>query len=289
MIGFIFALISAIGYSLNQIFSKKLLKNKLNDFETTIISKFFLIFLLGILVFFLGRFDLFTYSKLEFTLLIISSFIATIGFLSLLKSFKYLKVSEALSIANIYPFIILLLSFMFFKEIINLYQFLTMIIVFVGIVFLIKSRSEFKLSKNYFYPIITSIGWGLYGFIIFYLVENNKNVYSVIFNLELFILLFTIILSYILNINIDFKKGLSKNNLFYGFLVGFTTIIGSLFYGLSTNYIQSSIASSISSTQILFATIFSIFILNEKISKKQYMGVIIISIGLILFNLVWKN
>lgn len=287
MLGFLFALISAIGYSLNQIFNKKLLLNNLSSIETLLLSNFFILFFSFFLFLFYGVFDLVNYSFFDLILLIISGFFGFFGIVYLIKSFSILSVGEALSMANIYPFFVLFFSFFFMGIYINLINLLLMITVFFGIMILIKGKKSFKVSLKLFYPLITAFSWGLYGFVIYLLLNKHFNLYSIIFYLEFLILIFTLI--YYLFIYKGHLKNFnsnlfSKNNLIYASLVAITTNIGTLFYGYSTHYINPAIASSIGSSQVVFAFIFSFFLLKERVTFIQILGISWVFLGLFLFN-----
>ncbi len=288
MIGFIYALISSIGYSLNQIYNKKLLIKGLSNLESILISNFFLTINIFTLLILFGKIEIYKYSNLDFVLLIIGSILATIGLLFLFKSFKTLLISESLAIANIYPFITLILSAIFLNERITLFQFLLMILIFIGIITLIREKKGFKLSKYYFFPLITGIAWGYIGFLIFYLSQKNINLYSIIFLLEFGILIASLMAYRLFEKKEKKRKNISKYLpiIYIGFLSGLFTLIGTFFYGLSVNYIPSSIASSIASTQIMFSIISSYLLLNEKIRKEQIIGFVIIILSLILFNVI---
>lgn len=283
-IGFILAIISAIGYSLNQIFNKKLTQNSLSNLQALLIGNFFLGIFAMIIAIFFADLNNITLDKINIFLILTAGISGAIGPWMLLKSFKKLNIGEALAIANIFPFLNLGLLILFFNKTINLLQFSTMILVFIGIYILIKNKSKIKLNKYLMYPHITALVWGYYGFAIYSLILRGNDPYIVIGILEFFMFISTLFFFFI------FKEKFSNNLIkpkviFFAILVGITTTIGSLFYALSTKYINPAIASSIGSTQVAFAFIFSYLLLSEKINLKQIIGLIIITFGLMLFNI----
>jgi drug/metabolite transporter (DMT)-like permease len=289
MFGIILSLISAIGYSLNQIFNKKLILNRLNNYEALFISNIFLLFFNFLIMVSFSRKIIFS----EITKIITSNFIyyymlnGLIGFFALFflfKSFKRLKVGESLTIANIYPFVTLFLTFFFFGEKITLFQLIIMLIIFVSIFFLIIDDSKFKLSIYDFYPLLTAIGWGTYGFLIYYYLKNNLDLYISLFLIQLFMFLFSLVFFlYYKSKNIK-KILINKKNILFGFLAGFFSFIGTLFYSLGTFYLNPAIVSSIGSAQVPLSFLFSYFILSEKINKKQIILILFITSCLFLFN-----
>jgi len=281
LIGFSYSLISALFYSVNNIFSKKITQ-KVNELETFFISNMFLTIISGFIAFTFGDFN-FTFNLEIFLIVLIGSLFGFIAFLCFLYSFKNFYVSESLVIANTNPFVVLIFSILLFNEKISLIEFIGMITVFYGIYSIIRNKSKFRINKNVILPFITSLGWGVYSLVIITLLRLNMNIFYIVFILEAGILLFLIFYLLLFKIKINKKIFTSSYILKNGFLAGITTNFGTLFSTLAFKTINPPIASSIISSQVLFASFFGYLFLKEKVTHKQFIGYFLVFLGLVIF------
>ena len=109
--------------------------------------------------------------------------------------------------------------------------------------------------------------------------------YNLIFYLELVSL---IIFAVYFKINKKIKydnKSLNTKNIINATICASTGIIAIAILVLAYQKINSAVANSIVSTQIILVAILSIPIFGEKLKTPQYIGILIVLIGLILFNL----
>ena len=84
------------------------------------------------------------------------------------------------------------------------------------------------------------------------------------------------------NLKFKFSKKLFPILLVFGFLSALTTFL----LMTSAKMVGASITSFIMQTTVIFALIYSIFGLKEKFTKKEFVGIIFIAIGLFVLN--WK-
>jgi len=84
------------------------------------------------------------------------------------------------------------------------------------------------------------------------------------------------------NLKFKFSKKLFPILLVFGFLSALTTFL----LMTSAKMVGASITSFIMQTTVIFALMYSIFGLKEKFTKKEFVGIIFIAIGLFVLN--WK-
>ncbi len=283
----IYALIATVGYSSNHIVNKFILE-KLNTWNTVFITSFFvslIIFVFSILYWV----DWVMPSFYEWIFLIFSSVIGFIALWGLFKSFENISIGESISIANAFPFVMLILMFVFYQELINIFQFFAMLIVFVWIVLIAIQDQNFRFSKKTLYAFITLVGWWIYNFSMDFFVRQWFEILQIAFMFEFGIFISSLLYVVFTNqVNKDFCLFL-KNNLkivWLGFLSWISTAIWTFFTVLAMSYISAAIVWSVVSSQVVFSTILGYLVLNEKISIKKIVGILIVFVGLFIYNFV---
>jgi len=288
MIELFIAILSPIAYSFNNIFVKKLSK-KINSQTSLILVYSNLSLILGIIAFFLGDFSHKFNLELIFYILIIG-FFGALGIWALFESFKKLPISKTLAIANLYPFITLIILYLLGIENFTIEKVILLIIISFGISLVLnfdfKNKKNIKFNKNLIYPIITMVCWGIFFSILNKFVVLNINPINTIFYSEFSIFLFILIyFSIFKSKEFEFNK-INSKIIFNSFLggisagVGGLSIIYAILFGLS-----GTIASSIASIQIIFSSIFAYLFFKEKLNLKQILGIIIITISLVLYQI----
>jgi len=283
MLGITFALLSTIGYSINQIFNKKLTYH-VDTWNVMVLTGAIITLTLGIGTYFFGDFshDI-SLGVILFTL--IAGFAGFIALYALLKSFSKLNIGEALAIGNAYPFLILIMAWLTMGETLNFLELMGMLSIFLGILLVIKEKGKFEWTKYIYLPFITLLGWAVYNFAIGYLVNQGISMFNVAFYLE-FLVFFFSLLYLIIKSDLSISPKIFKPNLFsLGLLSGISTSAGTLFFAFATSYIETAIVGSIVSSQVIFAGLLGYLFLNEKLTKAQIIGVGIVFIGLALIEL----
>lgn len=90
-------------------------------------------------------------------------------------------------------------------------------------------------------------------------------------------------LSFTKNLKFKFSKKLFPILIVFGFLSALTTFL----LMTSAKMVGASITSFIMQATVIFALMYSIFGLKEKFTKKEFVGIIFIAIGLFVLN--WKS
>ena len=164
MLGFIYALLSAIFFSTNNIFLKKTTQKI--EIHTAFLMIYFFVTLTALIIsFFLGNYN-HTFDFMIFLKIVLIGFVGAIAIFSLMESFSRISVAKSLAIANFYPFISLFLFYLFYLQKISLFNFISMLIVFFGIILTLDGKFKLKFNKNLLFPITTAIGWGIYYFLL---------------------------------------------------------------------------------------------------------------------------
>ncbi len=282
----LFAILSSFGYSFNHIINKFILE-KIDAWKAVFFTSFFVSLVLFFFTLFSWEFN-FSLNLYDFLVLVLGSIVGFFALWTLFKSFEFISVWESISIANTFPFIIVLFLFISYQELISLYELLWMIVVFLGIVLLVKQNWSFKFSLDTKFAFITAIGWGFYNFAIDYFVRGGFDFLQIAFMLEVWVFLssaFYLIFRNMLQKS-DFESFLmDKKLVFFCFLSGLSTAWWTYFTVLAMSYLNAAVVGSIVSTQVVFAAILAYFILNEKLNYIKIFAIFIVFIGLIFYNL----
>ena len=283
----LFAIISSFGYSFNHIINKFILE-KIDTWKSVFFTSFFVSLILFFFTFFGSDFD-FSLNLDDWIVLVLGSIVWFVALWSLFKSFEFISIWESISIANIFPFVIVLFLFVSYQELIGLYELFWMIVVFLGIFLLVKQNWSFKFSLDTKFAFITAIGWGFYNFAIDYFVRGGFDFLQIAFMLELWVFLssaFYLIFRNMLQKS-DFESFLmDKKLVFFCFLSGLSTAWWTYFTVLAMSYLNAAVVGSIVSTQVVFAAILAYFILKERISYLKILWIFLVFVGIFIYNLI---
>ena len=199
--------------------------------------------------------------------------------LNVLYSYKYGDLSYVYPIARGgSSLIITIISIIFLTNKINVYGFIGIMIVCLGL-FLISKNMFFKVNKvSFLLAISTAILITSYTIIDGLGIRRSNNPYT-----YLFWMLFLNGIPVLLISSLKKQKGIRKLNiklLLWGILAGVIAIIS---YGIvvwSMQFIEIAYVSSIRETSIIFATLFSFLILDEKRAKNRVFPAVLVVIGI---------
>jgi len=285
--GIIFGFLSMLGWGISDFLAAKS-SRKIGSVLTFFWSQIFS-FLIGLIYFFL-KFQIF-YKKDIFNFfppLLLIGFLYTIATLFFYEGLIKGKVSLVSPIGASYSWIIVLLSAIFFKEILKTNQIIGIISIIFGVPLLsinlrelseIKKLNTFNGAKE---GLIAMLGWG---FALFLITPASRALgwFLPIFALRLFTLLF--VAGYIIFSNQSFKINFQPPLFVLLSLIGLLDMGASFTYcfGVSKEYasIVAPIAASFPLVTILLAKIF----LKEKLLPNQILGIISVIAGLILISI----
>ncbi len=249
---YVFAFLSAIFVALSHIVRKKVLYNE-HALEFSVIRSFFIM----LIAFFLlpwVNFSLLTGELIVLFLLI--GFIASFATIFLSKSMRHMEISTVGPLTNLSPVFLLILTYFFLGEKINMQQLGGIALVIIGgyalnvdhkLSNLKKPISKFLKSKYYHFLLFSLILYSFTAFLDKIAIDKMLAIgfgKSTIYTATFFIWLFMgINLLVILYWKYDFIKGIKhgiKVGGFLTFLAGLFSVVSSLFYfqALSMNYVS---------------------------------------------------
>lgn len=280
ILGIVYALLSAFFYAVNNLFNKKL-SEELNEYEALVYAAFFLLFFAGGLNFVLGSF-IFNLSVESLIFLVSASIIGFVALLFLFKSFEHLPVGIILTLANIFPLFTLLFATFYHNLSFSFWLLIPLLIIFLGTWNIHYSRKEHANKAFIYMPLITAFGWGYYSFSSYSLLELNMSAFTVAFYLEAGVFLVGLCYALLFR-KLSFSQKKLRSNLPYALGAGIFLTAGTLFIMFALERIHPAIASSIATSDIIFASVLSYVFFKEKLSKQELVGISIIILGLLMY------
>ncbi len=214
--------------------------------------------------------------------IVLSGITTAVLWLTYFKALKLADVSKVSPIDKTSIILTLILSNLFLNEKITLVKIISMLLIAIGSWLMTSKKNNVKEKSNQwiFYAILTAIFTSLATIFGKIGIDN--------INLNLATLLKTIVAAIVIWSAVfitkkDEKiKNISKKSWTFIFLSGITTGLSWTFYFLSLRKGEASLVFSIEKLSIVVAVLFSIIFLNEKLSKKAIIGLIIIIFGTLL-------
>ncbi|MFC1732274.1 DMT family transporter [candidate division KSB1 bacterium] len=200
------------------------------------------------------------------------------------------KVSLVSPIAHSSVLITVILSYIFYREILQGKNMIAVILLIIGVVVISFRYSEIKklrMSKTIVlgaeFAFLTMLGWGLYFFLIKPIVVELGALLAVLY-LELGIT-FLILLPFIFGI-IKKKKLISPGTAKpYLLFAGITVALGSLSFNYGIEKAAVSIIYPVANSALLITVIGSYIFLKERVETNQYIATFIILLGLVLVSI----
>ena len=279
----LFGLIAMVGYGLSnaiaQVPSKEIGSRKTIFYRNIFVS----ILLLAVLLPFLKE----TVFSPKYILITLA--IAFIGYFSLMAFYKALKVGKVgivSPLANSSVIFTVLLSIIFFGEILSTIQFLAIALIILGIILVslnfkdLKNSHLFKISSGIPYALLTCFIWGL----VFFLFKIPVNVIGPILTsltLEFGIMIYSGIHIHFSKLNFSLPN---KKILLPIFLVAFFGAIGTLFFTLGIKNYSVSLVAAITFANPLVATLYGKIVYKEKLHLQQYFAIALMILGIVLIS-----
>ena len=282
-IGLIYAITSAFMFGISNVIAKKSLQN-VNMFQLMTIRSFFTLLTLIPFLFFT---NFILPSLIDGIMIILIGVIGAVAYYLFVKAFSITDISVVSALTRTSVLITVLLSIIFLGESLQLLHYIAMLIVLLGIFLItadLKSLDPEKLlheKKAMMYIAFCIILWGFMYFLLKYSVNSVGAIYTA-FYLELFVFLF--LLPIFFKHSSDIFQGIKKNNLFILFLIGSFTALGTLFYSYAISMIYVSIAVIIINVSPLITAVFARMFIDEKLTKKKLLGIVLTIIGVIVIS-----
>ena len=215
--------------------------------------------------------------KVGWTVLISRSVFGTIGLVLNFYAISHISLADSSIIQKLSPFIIIILSYIFFKEEMTRFQFFAIIIAFVGTILIIKPSGNDIISMGALAALSGALCAGIAYTCVRYLGTHNISGEFIIFffsSLSSLMLLPYLILDY---------RTMTYYQLSMLLLAGISATIGQ--YGVTFAY-KFAAAKNISVfdySQVLFSGIFGYMFFGEFPDFQSLIGyIIVISVGVVL-------
>ena len=216
-------------------------------------------------------------NKTGWLVLISRSVFGTIGLVLNFYAISHISLADSSIIQKLSPFIIIILSYIFFKEEMTRFQFFSIIIAFIGIILIIKPSGNDIISMGALAALLGALCAGIAYTCVRYLGTHNISGEFIIFffsSLSSLMLLPYLIFDY---------RSMSLYQLSMLLLAGISATIGQ--YGVTFAY-KFAAAKNISVfdySQVLFSGIFGYMFFGEFPDFQSLIGyIIVISVGIVV-------
>ncbi len=284
-LGIIFGLIAMIGFGISNGMSQKIVKKE-GIVRTAMFRNIFIVILLfPVLLYFLPFFNI----SIQF--IVIALLIGVIGYVPLVTFYKAIergKVGVIIPISDSSFLVTILLSVVFFGEILSLANNLSILLIIAGIILLsvdfrdFSGSGLFSMSSGIPVAVLTCFLWGL----VFFLLKIPVNVVGPVissFLLELGVLLGSGINMKISGISRHLPGRRILSEIFLIALLGAT---GSLFYNLGISVSDVSVVVALAFSSPFIATLYGKIVYKEKLRIIQYLAIVFILVGIVSISLL---
>ncbi|MBN2042246.1 MAG: DMT family transporter [Candidatus Aenigmarchaeota archaeon] len=282
-LGIIFGLIAMLGYGLSNGMSQKIVKKEGIVRTAVFRNVFIVLLLLPVLLYFLPA------SGVSLTFVMIALMIGIVGYVPLVTFYKAIekgKVGVITPISNSSFLVTILLSVVFFGEILSPSNAFSVLLIVAGIILIsvdfrdFSGSGIFRISSGIPIAVLTCFLWGM----VFFLLKIPVSVVGPVissFLLELGVLLVS-------GINMKFS-GISHHlpgrwMLSEIFLVALFGTAGSLFYNLGISVSDVSVVVALSFSSPFIAAVYGRIAYKERLRLIQYVAIIVILSGIFLLS-----
>ena len=219
----------------------------------------------------------FPQSKMSWGVLISRSVFGTIGLVFNFYAISHISLADSTIIQKLSPFVIIILSYIFFKEKMTRFQLIAIIIAFIGVGFIIKPTGNGLISLGAFAALLGAFCSGVAYTCVRYLGTHNVSGEFIIFffsSLSTLLLLPYLIFDY---------REMSIYQLSMLILAGASATIGQYGVTFAYRYAAAKNISVFDYSQVLFSGILGFIFFSELPDLQSLIGyIIVISIGIIL-------
>lgn len=282
--GYIYGAIAAATYGMNPLFALPLYQDGFNTDSVLFFRYLFAIPLLGIMIYARGR-NFKLQNLKEISILVIMGMLMALSSLTLFKSYTYIDVGIASTLLFVYPILVALIMWIFFKEKISALTTTCIVLASIGISLLFKGKDGSIINlTGVFLVFASSLAYAIY-----LVAINQKNLKNIpTLKITFYVLLFGIVF-------FAFKLVLSNSiclptktshwiNLFgLGF---FPTTISLLFTTKAIQYIGSTPTAILGAIEPVTALFFGIIVFGETLIYREMIGIvlIIVSVSIIVVS-----
>ena len=216
-------------------------------------------------------------SHIAWGVLISRSVFGTIGLVFNFYAISHISLADSTIIQKLSPFVIIILSYIFFKEKMTRFQLIAIIIAFIGVGFIIKPTGNGLISLGAFAALLGAFCSGVAYTCVRYLGTHNVSGEFIIFffsSLSTLLLLPYLIFDY---------REMSIYQLSMLILAGASATIGQYGVTFAYRYAAAKNISVFDYSQVLFSGILGFIFFSELPDLQSLFGyIIVISVGVIL-------
>ena len=282
--GFLFAAISAISYGLLPIFIIPVKKAGFS-LDVTLFYRFFISFVFVLLFLLYKKVDL-KISKFEVVIMLILGLFYALSSEFLFLAYDYLSPGIASTILFVYPIIVALILFVFYKEKLTKATVFSLIISFAGV--LVLSAKDSLENINFIGLLISfmsAVSYALY----IVLVNKSKISFSGI-KISLYSLLFSSLYYLIKILLLDESIMVDSSFLFNTAIFSLVTTVFSMVALVEAIKLIGSTSSSImGALEPVVAVGISVLMFNEEFTLSLFIGLVLILFGVIVNIVTTKN
>lgn len=209
-------------------------------------------------------------------------FLLPLVFLFLVASIKYMGIVKTDAAQRLSLFIPILAAWFIFKEEFNSYKVIGLVIGFLALLFILRKQSE-NTENKWIYPAVVLIGFGIIDILfkqiaLFTTLPYTTSLFVV------FAIALVIAVAIVLYGMISKKEKLNSKNILFGALVGIFNFGNILFYlkahkAFAEN--PSTVFAGMNIGVIILGSIIGVFFFKEKLSKMNYLGLILALISIV--------
>ncbi|KKQ35677.1 MAG: hypothetical protein US52_C0018G0005 [candidate division WS6 bacterium GW2011_GWA2_37_6] len=279
-------LVAMFFWGINAFFEKKSI-DRIGTFKSAIFVHLFLI-IYGIpVVLFNLEFPVLDFDF--FVGVILLGFMDFMGLVLFYQAFKVAKISVVTPIASSYAIVVAIMSFLFFGEDFGILKMALVIVIVTGILLLSIDLDELRKNKK---SNIKGIAYAICIFLIYGIFTPlwdkfiAQGGWPFIVEIERFVILF-FSLFFLLLKSKRLELRIDKKSLYYTVAIALCIGTGSTVFGWGLyNSTQTSIIAAISSAYPLVVALVAYIFLRERLRPNQYVGIVVVLIGLILITLL---
>ena len=281
-----FAIIGTIGWGLSNASAKRMVE-RFGPVRAIVFRNFIAVSILAVASLAVGIPDTFTVRMLAFGIAL--SFIGYFPFIFFLKGLEKGKVGVVYPISAGWVILAALIGILFLGDTLTMLKAASLALIIIGVLVSavhfteLKKSDLFSMKSGVPYALVSAILWGVVFAFFIYPAEALGGVFfALMVEGVVFITAFLhLIVKRERLIQGVEEKRLLKKSIPFVFVSGIGAGFGTMFinFGYATGEI--AIVSAIAGAQIVVAGVFAHFIYGERLSKQQYIGILLVLIGIV--------
>ncbi len=278
-LGIFLGILTLVTWGFSDFISKNVLNNKVSVWPVFILSEFFSALIAFAAALFTGNLESIFIPEYFFVI-----GVSIVNFIGMYFFYKSLSLRElSISIPLIYSSVIItvILSMIFYSEILKPSQYLAIVIIVTGIILLVSdsvSAKQFNLSQ--WFPFASMIAFGFYYFFL-KIPAEIFNPFTIAWSVSFFTAI--IFLPKLFESKNKLKN--FKKTIVYIFFIGLLNVVGFLAFLKAISVSPVSLITPIKSASPIFSILLAFVFLKEKLNKKELLSVLLMLAGIIIISI----